>query len=60
MLKCSAAVGLLAALCLLVTVVADLPVSAYYVALGACGAYKGISNPPLESIFADSVPTGSR
>ena len=60
MLKISAVVGTLAGLSLLLTLVLKLPVAAFFCALGLLGFYRGASSPPLESIYADSVPTGSR
>lgn len=47
-------------LALLLAIVLDLPLAAVAVAAGALGAFKGATFSPFESLFADSVPTGSR
>ena len=60
MLRVSAVLGALAGASLLAAVYLQLPMPYFYLALSLMGLYRGFSNPPLESIYADSVPTGTR
>ena len=56
----AAAIGLVAGLTLAYCLFFSAPVWAFMVAMGLVGAYKGFNNPPIESIFADSVQRGKR
>ena len=60
MLRIAAAIGVLAAGCLAVDLVFALPVWTLYIAAGLLGSYRGSYNAPVEAIFADSIPVGSR
>ena len=60
MLRMAAAIGLVAGLTLAYCLFSSAPVWAFMVAMGLVGAYKGFNNPPIESIFADSVQRGKR
>ena len=60
MLRMAAAIGLVAGLTLAYCLFFSAPVWAFMVAMGLVGAYKGFNNPPIESIFADSVQRGKR
>ena len=60
MLRVSAVFGAAAGASLLAAVYLQLPMPYFYLALSFMGLYRGFSNPPLESIYADSVPTGTR
>ena len=60
MLQVAALVGCAAAGTLAVTLIWHLPTAALFVSMGLLGAYRGSNNPPLESLWADSVPRGAR
>ena len=60
MLRVAAGVGATAGAALAAVLVLRLPVWAVFVAMAGLGAYRGLYNPPLESIFADSIVTGQR
>lgn len=60
MLRVSALVGLLSGLFLAYTLLWAPTLLNFYVTMALQGAYRGINNPPLESIFADSVARGRR
>jgi hypothetical protein len=60
MLRFAAAVGAAAGAALAAVLVLRLPVWAVFTAMAGLGAYRGLYNPPLESIFADSIVTGQR
>ncbi len=60
MLQVAALVGCAAAGTLAVTLIWQLPAAALFVSMGLLGAYRGSNNPPLESLWADSVPRGAR
>ena len=60
MLRFAAAIGAAAGAALAAVLVLRLPVWAVFTAMAGLGAYRGLYNPPLESIFADSIVTGER
>ena len=60
MLRVAAAVGATAGATLAAVLVLRLPVWTVIAAMAGLGAYRGLYNPPLESIFADSIVTGQR
>ena len=60
MLRNAAAVGAAAGAALAAVLILRLPVWTVFTAMAGLGAYRGLYNPPLESIFADSIVTGQR
>ncbi|GAB4822716.1 hypothetical protein N2152v2_009762 [Parachlorella kessleri] len=58
MLRVSALVGLLAGCLMAYTLLLNPGLRHLCVAMAALGVYRGVYNPPLESIFADSVRAG--
>ena len=60
MLRVAAAIGAIGGATLAAVLVFRLPIWAVFAAMAGLGAYRGIYNPPLESIFADSIVTGQR
>ena len=60
MLRVSALVGLLAGCLMAYTLLLNPGLRHLCVAMAALGVYRGVYNPPLESIFADSVRAGRR
>ena len=58
MLRAAAAVGLAAGLFLAWAMLAAPTLANICVAMALLGTYRGLYNPPLESIFADSVRAG--
>lgn len=60
MLLWSAVIGAFASAGLAVAVSTSAPMWTMFIAMAGMGAYTGASNPASESLFADSVQTGSR
>ena len=56
----AAGIGAIAGLSLLTAVIFELQVAYIFAAAALLGTYRGFNNPALESIYADSVPTGYR
>ena len=56
----AAGLGCVAGFSLLLAVLFETQVGYVFAAMALMGAYKGINNPAIESIYADSVPTGRR
>jgi MFS family permease len=59
-LRIASAMGFMAMLCFGASLLFNLPLWTLFVSLALLGSYRGLNNPPVESIFADSVPTGHR
>lgn len=59
-LRIAAALGAIAGCALLTALVLQLDVTYLFLAAALLGVYRGFNNPALESIYADSVPTGQR
>lgn len=57
-LRIAAALGAIAGCALLTALVLQLDVTYLFLAAALLGVYRGFNNPALESIYADSVPTG--
>lgn len=60
MLRLAAAIGAAAGASLLYTIFFQEPVAFIFTSMALMGAYRGVYSPALESIYADSVPTGRR
>ncbi|KAK9790334.1 hypothetical protein WJX73_002596 [Symbiochloris irregularis] len=58
LLKLAAVLGLAAGCCLFTAVLLQLNMAFIFLAMLLMGAYRGFYNPALESLYADSVPTG--
>lgn len=59
-LRIAAVLGAIAGCALLTALVLQLDVTYLFLAAALLGVYRGFNNPALESIYADSVPTGQR
>ncbi|KAK9820228.1 hypothetical protein WJX72_007681 [[Myrmecia] bisecta] len=60
MLCIALGIGAAGGACLACALVYQLPIWSFYIAMGLLGSYKGFRDPPLESLYADSIVTGKR